>query len=138
MLRKSEKYRRYDIFHSRCLCRETAQTSCDSIGENAFAYFSSGAALTSGMVGKSEDRKEDRTSDQAGNIKEIKGNTEEYETEGNAPEPANTRDARVLNACLHKACGARGGGSPAMVQGSVRATEEEIRRALEEALYGRL
>ena len=51
---KSEKYRRYDIFHSGCLCCETAQTSCDPIGENAFAYFSSGAALTSGMVGKSE------------------------------------------------------------------------------------
>ena len=51
---KSEKYRRYDIFHSGCLCRETAQTSCDPIGENAFAYFSSGAALVGGMVGKSE------------------------------------------------------------------------------------
>ena len=30
------------------------QTSCYPIGENAFAYFSSGAALASGMVGKNE------------------------------------------------------------------------------------
>ncbi len=63
--------------------------------------------------------------------------TEGAGTEGNGAEPANTRDARVLNACLHKACGARGGGSPAMVQGSVMAAEAEIRRALEEALYER-
>ena len=29
------------------------QTSCDPIGENAFAYFSPGVALVGGMVGKS-------------------------------------------------------------------------------------
>ena len=46
------------------------------------------------------------------------------------------KDARVLNACLHKACGARGGGKPAMVQGSVQAAEAEIRAALEDALTG--
>lgn len=51
--------------------------------------------------------------------------------------PAGNRepvDARVLNACLNKSCGARGGGKPAMVQGSVQATEEKIRTALDEAL----
>lgn len=46
------------------------------------------------------------------------------------------KDARVLNACLHKSCGARGGGKPAMVQGSVKAMETPIRQALEKALYG--
>ena len=45
------------------------------------------------------------------------------------------KDARVLNACLHKACGARGGGKPAMVQGSVRAAEADILQALEKALH---
>ena len=45
-----------------------------------------------------------------------------------------TKDARILNACLHKDCGARGGGKPAMVQGSVRASESDIRRALKKAL----
>ncbi|MDO5134051.1 MAG: alanyl-tRNA editing protein [Eubacteriales bacterium] len=44
------------------------------------------------------------------------------------------QDARVLNACLHKTCGARGGGKPAMVQGTVRAPEHTIRAALERAL----
>ena len=51
--------------------------------------------------------------------------------------PAGNRepvDARVLNACLNKSCGARGGGKPAMVQGSVQASEEKIRAALDEAL----
>ena len=51
--------------------------------------------------------------------------------------PAGNRepvDARVLNACLNKSCGARGGGKPAMVQGSVQASEEKIRTALDEAL----
>ena len=43
---------------------------------------------------------------------------------------AEDRDARVLNACLQKACGARGGGKAAMVQGSVKASEQEIRAAL--------
>ena len=45
-------------------------------------------------------------------------------------------DARVLNACLNKSCGARGGGKPAMVQGSVQASAEKIRAALDEALAG--
>ena len=44
-------------------------------------------------------------------------------------------DARALNACLHKYCRARGGGKPAMVQGSVKAAEEEIRAAIEKSLY---
>ena len=44
------------------------------------------------------------------------------------------KDARVLNTCLNKTCGARGGGSPAMVQGSLKCPEDEIRRALEDAL----
>lgn len=43
-------------------------------------------------------------------------------------------DARALNACLRKYCSARGGGKPAMVQGSVMATEEGIRAALKKAL----
>ena len=47
---------------------------------------------------------------------------------------ADEKDARVLNACLNKTCGARGGGSPAMVQGSLKCPEDEIRRALEDAL----
>ena len=50
--------------------------------------------------------------------------------------PEHRKDARVLNACLHKACGARGGGKPAMVQGSAQAAEAEIRAALEDALTG--
>ena len=48
-----------------------------------------------------------------------------------------SNDARVLNACLHKSCGARGGGKPAMVQGSVKAAEKTIRAALRKALYER-
>ena len=47
---------------------------------------------------------------------------------------ADEKDARVLNTCLNKTCGARGGGSPAMVQGSLKCPEDEIRRALEDAL----
>ena len=57
---KSEKSCRYKIFRSRALCRETAQSSADSIGENANfkalirkalkCVFLLGAALTSGMV----------------------------------------------------------------------------------------
>lgn len=43
---------------------------------------------------------------------------------------AEGRDARVLNTCLQKACGARGGGKAAMVQGSVKASEQEVRAAL--------
>lgn len=48
---------------------------------------------------------------------------------------AGNRDARVLNACIHKYCRARGGGKPAMVQGSCQAPEAEIRAAIEKALY---
>ncbi|MBR2729914.1 MAG: hypothetical protein IKD92_08665 [Lachnospiraceae bacterium] len=48
---------------------------------------------------------------------------------------AKKKDARVLNACLHKACGARGGGKPAMVQGSVRAAQAQILTTLEKALH---
>ncbi len=44
-----------------------------------------------------------------------------------------SKDARVLNTCLRNACGARGGGKPAMVQGSVQASEAEIRKALADA-----
>ena len=46
-----------------------------------------------------------------------------------------TDDARALNACLKKYCGARGGGKPAMVQGSVQSTQEEIETALRKSLY---
>ena len=46
-------------------------------------------------------------------------------------------DARVLNTCLKKSCGARGGGKSAMVQGSVQASGEKIRAALDEALDSR-
>lgn len=45
-----------------------------------------------------------------------------------------TGDARALNACLKKYSGARGGGKPAMVQGSVQSTQEEIRAALRKSL----
>ena len=48
---------------------------------------------------------------------------------------AGTGDARALNACLRKYCPARGGGKPAMVQGSVQSTQEEIRTALRKSLY---
>ncbi|MBE6007050.1 MAG: alanyl-tRNA editing protein [Sarcina sp.] len=47
---------------------------------------------------------------------------------------AGTKDARVLNAFLHSACGARGGGKPAMVQGSVHADAAAIRISLTRAL----
>ena len=53
---------------------------------------------------------------------------------GTNPVSSAEADARVLNACLHKYCRARGGGKPAMVQGSVKATEAEIREALRKAL----
>lgn len=46
-----------------------------------------------------------------------------------------TGDARALNACMKKYCGVRGGGKPAMVQGSVQSTEEMIRTALRKSLY---
>ena len=42
------------IFFTPKVCVEAAQTFVYPIGENAFAYFSSGAALAGGMVGKSE------------------------------------------------------------------------------------
>lgn len=45
-------------------------------------------------------------------------------------------DARILSACLHKDCGARGGGRPEMVQGSVRASREKILESLDRALCG--
>ena len=48
---------------------------------------------------------------------------------------AGTGDARALNACLRKYCPARGGGKPAMVQGSIQSTQEEIRTALRKSLY---
>ena len=48
---------------------------------------------------------------------------------------AGDQDARILNACLHKLCGARGGGKPAMVQGSVKASEKALREALDKALH---
>ena len=46
-----------------------------------------------------------------------------------------TGDARALNACMKKYCAVRGGGKPAMVQGSVQSTEEEIRAAIQKSLY---
>ena len=46
-----------------------------------------------------------------------------------------TGDARALNACMKKYCAVRGGGKPAMVQGSVQSTEEMIRTALRKSLY---
>lgn len=42
-------------------------------------------------------------------------------------------DAREVMAVLKETLGARGGGSPEMVQGSVKASEEEIRRCIFEA-----
>ena len=46
-----------------------------------------------------------------------------------------TGDARALNACMKKYCAVRGGGKPAMVQGSVQSTKEEIRAAIQKSLY---
>lgn len=63
----------------------------------------------------------------------IIGAGEDAGTQNNGTEDER-KDARVLNACLHKACGARGGGKPAMVQGSVQASETMIREALARAL----
>ena len=54
MFRKSEKYCRCNIFHSRALCRGTAQSSSDRIGETRSGLSPHAAALTSGLFVKSE------------------------------------------------------------------------------------
>ena len=51
MFRKSEKSCRYKIFRSRALCRETAQSSADRIGETRSGLSPRAAALMSGMIG---------------------------------------------------------------------------------------
>ena len=54
MFRKSEKSCRYKIFRSRALCRETAQSSANRIGETRSGLSPRAAALMSGMHWKSE------------------------------------------------------------------------------------
>ena len=52
MFWKSEKYCRCNIFHSRALCREAAQSSADRIGETRSGLSPRAAALMSGTVGR--------------------------------------------------------------------------------------
>lgn len=98
-----------------------------------------GAGCGTDVAGAWPDRPKEKVSDKTcADRQQDMPQTREGARDNRADKVSDVRrrnDARVLNACLHKACGARGGGKPAMVQGSVRSTEKEIREALEKALY---